>query len=164
MPARWRRRTDRGSSTSRRRRRGVSAAIARPQVILNCNAAIFERSKDLLVVDTHSKPSAVIALVSQIRREVSAKPVRYIVNSHFHWDHTQGSPAYRRLAPNADVIASETTRRLLSEFGAARLKQSLDQIPKQLDGYREKAAAANPRRSGSVTRAWQPKAKPTCVR
>ena len=121
---------------------GVYAAIARPQAILNCNAAIFERAQDLLVVDTHSKPSAVIALVAQIKAEVSPKPVRYIVNSHFHWDHTQGAPAYRKLAPGAQIIASETTRQLLSEFGAERLKASLDQVPKALDEARARFAAA----------------------
>jgi glyoxylase-like metal-dependent hydrolase (beta-lactamase superfamily II) len=121
---------------------GVYAAIARPQVLLNCNAAIFENSSDLLIVDTHSKPSAVIALVAQIRREVSPKPVRYIVNSHFHWDHTQGTPAYRRTVPSADVISSEATRVLLSENGAARLRASLEQTRKMVDEYKQKSASA----------------------
>jgi cyclase len=121
---------------------GVYAAIARPQVMLNCNAAIFERSADLLVVDTHSKPSAVVALVAQIKAEVSPKPVRYVVNSHFHWDHTQGAPAYRRLAPGAQIVASETTRQLLSELGAERLRESLSQLSKTLDDSRVKLAAA----------------------
>jgi glyoxylase-like metal-dependent hydrolase (beta-lactamase superfamily II) len=89
---------------------GIYAAIARPETLLNCNAAIFENSADLLIVDTHSKPSAVTALVSQIRREITKKPVRYVVNSHFHWDHTQGTAAYRKIAPHADVVASEASR------------------------------------------------------
>src|SRR5690349_21604385 len=88
---------------------GVYAALAKPATLLNCNAAIFELSNGLMLVDSHSKPSAVNALVAQIRREVSQKPVRYIVNSHFHWDHTQGNAGYRKLAPNADLIASEAT-------------------------------------------------------
>ena len=121
---------------------GAYAAIARPQIMLNCNAAIFERSSDLLVVDTHSKPSAVVALVAQIKAEVSPKPVRYIVNSHFHWDHTQGAPAYRRLAPGSQIIATETTRQLLSEFGMQRLQASLEQLPKALDEAKAKLAAA----------------------
>jgi hypothetical protein len=50
---------------------GIYAAVAKPAAVLNCNAAIFENSHDLLVVDTHSKPSAVIALVAQLRREVT---------------------------------------------------------------------------------------------
>ena len=112
---------------------GVYAAIAKPAAVLNCNAAIFENAEDLLVVDTHSKPSAVVALVSQLKAEVTKKPVRYIVNSHFHWDHSQGTSAYRKMNPHAQVISSEATRRLLSENGAARLKASLEQVRSNLD-------------------------------
>jgi cyclase len=112
---------------------GVYAAIAKPTAVLNCNAAIFENANDLLVVDTHSKPSAVVALVSQLRAEVTKKPVRYIVNSHFHWDHSQGTSAYRKMNPHAQVVSSEATRRLLSENGASRLKQSLDQMRATLE-------------------------------
>jgi cyclase len=122
---------------------GIYGAIAKPAVMLNCNAAIFEQADDILIVDTHSKPSAVSALVSQLRREVTRKPVRYIVNSHFHWDHTQGTSAYRRIAPHADVIASEATRQLISTYGAERLKQSAEQIRQSVDKYKERLAAAN---------------------
>src|ERR1043166_1178433 len=95
---------------------GGFAAIAKPVALTNSNAAIFENTDDLLIVDTHSKPAAVIALVSQIRREITLKPVRYIVNSHFHWDHTQGNHGYKRIAPSADIVASEPTRQLLSKL------------------------------------------------
>src|ERR1035437_9363443 len=74
---------------------GVYFAQAKPQAELNCNAAIFVNSKDVLVVDAHSKPSAAASLIAQIKKEVTPKPVRYLVNSHFHWDHTQGNRTYR---------------------------------------------------------------------
>jgi glyoxylase-like metal-dependent hydrolase (beta-lactamase superfamily II) len=121
---------------------GAWSALARPAALLNCNAAIFEMDNGLLVVDAHSKPSAAAALVAQIRRELTPKPVRYIVNTHFHWDHSQGTPAYRKAAPGASVLASEATRRLLSEEGAPRLKASLEAAAKSLDRYRERESAA----------------------
>ena len=111
----------------------VYAAVAKPTAVLNCNAAIFENSEDLLVVDTHSKPSAVVALVAQLRKEVTQKPVRYVVNSHFHWDHSQGNSGYRKMNPRAQIITSETTRSLLSENGAERLKQSVEQMRATLE-------------------------------
>ncbi len=121
---------------------GVYAVQSRPQAITNCNAAIFVNARDVLVVDTHSKPSAVAALVSQVRREITEKPIRYIVNTHFHWDHTQGTPAYKMIAPHADVLSSSVTRRLLSERGLASLKSSVDQARKSLESFRERAARA----------------------
>src|SRR5262249_58990824 len=93
----------------------VYAALARPQVLTNCNAAIFVNSRDVLVVDAHSKPSAAAALIAQIKREVTTKPVRYLVNTHFHWDHTQGDAAYKRTNPGVQIIASETTKQLMSQ-------------------------------------------------
>lgn len=121
---------------------GVYAALSKPATFVNCNAVIFENSSDLLVVDSHSKPSAAASLIAQIRKELTPKPVRYLVNSHFHWDHTQGNSAYRRASSKLDIIASESTRRLLAEGGASQLKRSLDVAEKSLDGYREKLGAS----------------------
>ena len=57
---------------------GIYAALGRPTSQINCNAAVFEMSDGLLVVDSHSKPSAVFSLLAQIKREVSPKPVKYL--------------------------------------------------------------------------------------
>lgn len=121
---------------------GVYAALARPQPQVNCNAVIFENANDILIVDAHSKSSAVAALAAQIRRQITAKPVRYVVNTHFHWDHTQGNPTYRKIAPHADIISSTTTRNLIAELGATRCKATVDQASSSLDGYRQKLASA----------------------
>ena len=119
---------------------GVYLAQARPQTLVNSNAVIFERSRDLLILDAHSKPSAAAALVRQIRAEVSPKPVRYVVASHFHWDHTHGLPAYRP----ADLVSSAVTRRMIDSQTLPRLKAQLETIGTQAAGYREKARSAKP--------------------
>ena len=124
---------------------GVFFAQARPQAAINCNAAIFVRSKDVVVVDAHSKPSAAAALVAQLKREVTTKPVRYVVNTHFHWDHTQGDPAYRAGGNKVDFIATAATKQLMTDLGPARTKASLDAVPQQVDALKkrsEKAASA----------------------
>lgn len=115
----------------------VFAAIAKPVTLLNCNAAIFVNFNDILVVDSHSKPSAAAALVAQVRREVSTKPVRYIVNTHFHWDHTQGMPYYRSIVPTADVIASGETRKSIESLAIDRLKASMEATQSKLDKLRQ---------------------------
>jgi cyclase len=112
---------------------GVYFALAHPQAITNCNAAIFVNSQDVLVVDAHSKPSAAASLIAQIKREVTTKPVRYLVNTHFHWDHTQGDAAYRGTGSKVEIIASETTKQLVARNARNRLKDSLDGVPKIID-------------------------------
>ena len=55
---------------------GIYGAIARPTAMLNCNAAVIVNRDHVLVVDTHSKPSAAKALIRQIRDEITQLPVR----------------------------------------------------------------------------------------
>src|SRR5678809_413618 len=77
---------------------GVYAAIAKPAYKVNCNAAIILLGDSVLVVDTHSKPSAARALIEQIKK-LTPKPVRFVVNTHFHWDHYQGCLLYTSPSP-----------------------------------------------------------------
>lgn len=122
---------------------GVYAAIARPAPMLNCNAAVIVTEDHVLVVDTHSKPSAASALINQIRREVSDRPVRYVINSHFHWDHAQGNLAYpKAFGQSTEVISSTSTREWMAREGASRLRQSLDALPKRIADLRTQLAAA----------------------
>lgn len=119
---------------------GVYFAQAHAQVLTNCNAAIFVNSQDVLVVDAHSKPSAAASLIAQIRKDVTPKPVRYLVNTHFHWDHTQGDAAYREANSKLEIIASETTKQLLAKNARNVLKDSLNGIPQIIDGLQARIA------------------------
>jgi len=118
---------------------GAYFARARPQAMTNCNAAIFENAADVLVVDAHSKPSAAAALIAQIKREITPKPVRYVVNTHFHWDHTQGNHAYRAAEKKIDFIASEPTKKLMADLAGQRLLASLAAVPQQIDALQARA-------------------------
>jgi len=120
----------------------VYLAVARPAVVGNCNAVIFENSAGLLVVDTHSKPSAVASLVAQIRKEITRKPVRYVVNTHFHFDHAQGNPGYVKEFSKLEIVASEVTKKLMAELAEKRLEASLDPIPASIAQAEERAAKA----------------------
>jgi cyclase len=121
---------------------GVFFAKARPQAMINCNGAVFVRSKDVVVVDAHSKPSAAASLIAQIQREVTDKPVRYVVNTHFHWDHMQGDHAYRQTGQKVDLIASNATKQLMSEFSVARMKETLGQIPPEIEKTRKRVESS----------------------
>jgi cyclase len=121
---------------------GVYLARARPQAMINSNAAIFVGSEDVVVVDAHSKPSAATSLIRQVNREITQKPIRYVINTHFHWDHTQGNRAYRVAEEKIDFIASATTKQLMSQLGVSRAKASIEQVLIQVDQLRTRAAAS----------------------
>ncbi len=121
---------------------GVYAAIAKPQILTNCNAAIFVGAREVVIVDAHSKPSAASALIAQIRKDITTKPVRYLINTHFHWDHSQGDRAYKAAANGGkfDIIASQTTKEWLVAQGRNRMKESLEAVPGQIDTLRARMA------------------------
>src|SRR5208282_909607 len=70
---------------------GVYAAIGKNGAFGNC--AVVVNRDDVLVVDGSMRPSWARDLVLQIQR-MTDKPVRYVVNTHWHPDHTQGNQAY----------------------------------------------------------------------
>jgi glyoxylase-like metal-dependent hydrolase (beta-lactamase superfamily II) len=121
---------------------GVFAALAKPQALTNSNAAIFVLDRDVLVVDAHSKPSAAAALLAQIKKQVTDKPVRYLVNSHFHWDHTQGDVTYKKADPKIEIIASSATKQLMMTLQRDRLKESLESVPGLIDAVRSRFSRA----------------------
>ena len=120
---------------------GVYAALARPRTPINCNAAVVVYDEGVLVVDTHSRPSSADALIRQIR-SVTDKPVRYAVNSHFHWDHAQGNRAYPVAFPKqVAIVSSEATRTNLIEMGMQRVKDQIEAGPRQIAELERRIAA-----------------------
>ena len=122
---------------------GVYFAKARAQAVINCNGAVFVRSKDVVVVDAHSKPSAAASLIAQIKREVTDKPVRYVINTHFHWDHMQGDHAYRQTGSRVDIIATNATKRLMSDLSIERMKASAEEIAQQVEKMRKRSESSS---------------------
>jgi cyclase len=120
---------------------GVYLAAAAPVYKVNSNAAIIENEDGLLVVDTHSKPSAARALVRAIG-EMTAKPVRYVVNTHFHFDHWQGNEVYPAAYPNVEVITTEITREALLSKGVARIRDQIRTVPSEIATLKAAVAAA----------------------
>jgi glyoxylase-like metal-dependent hydrolase (beta-lactamase superfamily II) len=87
----------------------------------------------VLVVDTHSKPSAARELVAEIKK-LTDKPVRYVVNTHFHWDHYQGNQAYPASWPaGVEIISSEATRHSIEKRGIPRVKHEIITMPQEIE-------------------------------
>src|SRR5215510_4045818 len=121
---------------------GVYAAISKPAYKVNCNAVIIFLGDSVLVVDTHSKPSAARSLIAQIKK-LSDKPVRYVVNTHFHWDHYQGNEAYPSSWPaGIEIISSEATRNNIQRLGIPRVKHEILTMPAEIDQLKADLAKA----------------------
>src|SRR3954469_441248 len=97
----------------------------------------------VLVFDTNGTPAAAAAVLSEIRK-LTDQPVRWVVNSHWHWDHWYGTEVYQQAFPALHIVAQEKTRALM--MGPA-LEFNRPGIEKQLPAYLEnleRRAAADP--------------------
>ncbi len=115
---------------------GVYAAIAAPRYKVNCNAAVILTNNGVVVVDSHSKPSAAFALYREIQ-SITKMPIRKIINTHFHWDHWQGNQVYAEAFPGLEIITSERTRANLTSAnagvgGTGYIEKQLESVPKEI--------------------------------
>jgi len=121
---------------------GVYAAIAKPSFRTNCNSAIVLLDDGVLVVDTQSKPSAAEAVIAEVKR-LTAKPVKYVVITHFHNDHTQGIQAYVREWPAVQIISTTATRDSIEQRTKARLEREAVTLPAQIQKLKSDLAKAD---------------------
>jgi glyoxylase-like metal-dependent hydrolase (beta-lactamase superfamily II) len=86
---------------------GVYAAIDGPEHKAGSNAGFVIGDDGVLVVDSFFNADAARALVAEIHR-LTTKPIRYVVNTHYHLDHTGGDQVLRDAG--AIIIAHRNVR------------------------------------------------------
>jgi glyoxylase-like metal-dependent hydrolase (beta-lactamase superfamily II) len=86
---------------------GVYAAIDGPEHKAGSNAGFIIGDDGVLVVDSFFKLDAAKELVAEIHR-ITPKPIRYVVNTHYHLDHTGGDQALRDAG--AIIVAHRNVR------------------------------------------------------
>src|SRR5207245_6850621 len=103
--------------------------------------AIIESDDGVTIVDTHSKPSAARVIVERLR-EITTKPVRYVVNTHFHWDHWHGNEVYPAAYPHAEIVTNQLTREAMVRKGLKRIQDHVRQVPHEIAQLKADLAAA----------------------
>ncbi|MEA2971010.1 MAG: hypothetical protein QOE78_4271, partial [Alphaproteobacteria bacterium] len=58
------------------------------------NAVVLTTDDGVLVIDTRQHPRDGQDLVDRIRK-ITDKPIKWVINSHFHGDHHFGNPAFK---------------------------------------------------------------------
>jgi glyoxylase-like metal-dependent hydrolase (beta-lactamase superfamily II) len=94
----------------------VYFAVGTGALTVFCNAAIVINENDVLLVDTHVSPDAAQALLTELKT-LTSKPVKYVVNTHFHFDHSSGNQVY---GPDVEIIGHDFTREKLADGSSLR--------------------------------------------
>ena len=116
---------------------GVYGAIAATRYKVNCNAAVILTDDGVVVVDSHSKPSASKAMYQQIQG-ITKKPVTKVINTHFHWDHWQGNESYAATNSKLEIISSAQTKENLNKpdagvGGVPYIEKQIANLPAEMD-------------------------------
>src|SRR3954466_15671784 len=86
---------------------GIYYATASGTMTVGSNSPVIVTDTEAIVVDSEITPAAARALVADIKA-ITDKPVRYVVDSHYHYDHAHGNQVFMR---DAQVIGHDSTRR-----------------------------------------------------
>src|SRR6185503_3452838 len=104
-------------------------------LVVMSNAAIVETDRDVLVVDSHVSPGGAWALREELKA-ITPKPVRYVINSHYHFDHSHGNQIY---GPDVEIIGTEFARDMIlagkSQDSRAR-EFFVGSVPAQIDALK----------------------------
>ena len=99
---------------------GVYAFIAHgPGIgLVSGNSVAVIGDDGVLVVDSGQFPSLTRRMIAEIR-SWTPKPVRVLVNTHWHGDHNTGNDVYRQEFPDIAIVSTSETR---AEFSGLRSK------------------------------------------
>ena len=96
------------------------------------NSGVIIGEKYILVSDTTATPLMAQDLIARIR-QVSDKPIKYVLLTHYHAVRVLGASAY--FAEGAtEIIASKGTHDLIVERGAQDMQSEMDRFPRLFRG------------------------------
>jgi cyclase len=108
---------------------------------LGSNNVVVVNETDVLIVDTGTSPAAARAFVEDIKR-LTDKPIRYVVNTHWHYDHTAGNQIF---GPEVQIIATDYLYQMLATVDVLHrepfLTSQLTNLSARIDTLNKQIAA-----------------------
>jgi cyclase len=107
---------------------GVYATVRKepPGLTVNANSVFIINDTDVVVVDTTLTPGTAKELLAALHK-LTNKPVRYVINTHWHDDHIMGNQVFRDAFPAVEFIAHANTRDYLPGTGLNNRKQAMSE-------------------------------------
>ena len=93
------------------------------------NTGVIVGDDGVMVIDAQATPLMAREVIRRIRK-VTAKPIRYVVLTHYHAVRVLGASAYKA----QHVISSQATRELIRERGAQDMKSEIGRFPRLFRG------------------------------
>src|SRR5438552_14820646 len=121
---------------------GVYYSTATGSMVTGSNNVVVIGNRDVLVVDTGTSPAAARAFIEDVKL-LTPKPIRYVVNTHFHYDHTDGNQVY---AGKADIIAHDYVKQAIQTLNVLQREpfktSQLTNVPNRIETLKKQIADA----------------------
>jgi cyclase len=130
---------------------GVFYTTASGTMNVGANSPVIVTGDEALVIDSEITPAAARALVADLKA-VTSKPVRYVVDSHYHYDHAHGNQIF---TPDAQVIGHDNTRRrmLTNVLEQYTYLSSVQPVPARVEALKQRIAQeADPQQKAALER------------
>jgi glyoxylase-like metal-dependent hydrolase (beta-lactamase superfamily II) len=116
---------------------GVYALIRKepPGLMFDANNLFIINDQDVLVVDSNFSLASTREVLAALRR-LTDKPVRYVVNTHWHDDHITGNQIYREAFPQVEFIGQESALADMAGAGAKNRKGLQENTPNLIKLFR----------------------------
>jgi cyclase len=85
------------------------------------NSIAILTDRDVVLFDATILPATADAVLNELR-QLTPKPIRYLVNSHWHPDHSGGNDEFAKAYPDLEIIASQHTRELMLDTASVYVK------------------------------------------
>jgi cyclase len=92
------------------------------------NCVFLVTDDGVLLIDTRTHPREGRDLLARIRK-VTDKPVKWVINSHFHGDHHMGNVVFKELG--ATFVAQEETARIMARVQPKEMARRVDGFAKR---------------------------------
>ncbi len=103
-----------------------------PDTFPQSNTTVIIGDREVLVVDSCYLPSSAREDIAQIKQWTS-KPVRYLVNTHWHYDHTMGNGVYWEAFPLLTIIAHSETAKQSANYNPGWFER----FPRRADAFKK---------------------------
>jgi cyclase len=130
---------------------GVFYATASGTMTVGSNSPIILTDTEAIVIDSEITPAAARALVADLKA-ITDKPVRYVIDSHYHYDHAHGNQIF---GPEVQVIGHENTRKrmLTNVLEQYTFLTSIEPVPARVAALRERIGKeADPQQKATLER------------
>jgi cyclase len=110
---------------------GIWFGITPASSFIGANTVIVSIPGGAFVVDPHITEFTANEIIAKAR-EV-AGPVKYLVDTHLHNDHSQGNSAFKKAFPDVQIIAHRNTCAGIREKAVPRSRYRLGKLPRELE-------------------------------